>query len=46
MSKFFKYISKKRRVKDNLHSLTDTEGNIMTKDEEKAAFFPSVLNVK
>ncbi|KAK4825649.1 hypothetical protein QYF61_001434 [Mycteria americana] len=45
---FFKYISSKRRAKENLQPLTDRGGNTMTKDEEKAevlnAFFVSVFN--
>ncbi|KAK4820464.1 hypothetical protein QYF61_027746, partial [Mycteria americana] len=47
---FYKYISNKRRAKENLHPLLDVEGNIMTKDEEKAevlkAFFVSAFNSK
>ncbi|NXR14151.1 RTXE polymerase, partial [Semnornis frantzii] len=45
---FYKYINGKRRGKDNLHSSLDAEGNIVTKDEEKAevlnTFFPSIFN--
>ncbi|KAK4829760.1 hypothetical protein QYF61_006484 [Mycteria americana] len=45
---FFKYISSKRRAKENLQPLVDRGGNTVTKDEEKAevlnAFFASVLN--
>ena len=33
---FCKYISNKRRAKENLHPLLDAEGNIVTEDEEKA----------
>ncbi|KAK4822040.1 hypothetical protein QYF61_006953 [Mycteria americana] len=47
---FYKYISNKRRAKENLHSLSDMGGNTVTKDEEKAevhnAFFASVFNSK
>ncbi|KAK4825574.1 LOW QUALITY PROTEIN: hypothetical protein QYF61_000573 [Mycteria americana] len=46
---FFKYISSKRRVKENLQPLVDGGGNTVTKDEEKKAevlnaFFASVFN--
>ena len=33
---FYKYISNKRRAKENLHPLLVVGGNIVTKDEEKA----------
>ena len=45
---FYKYISNKRRAKENLHPLLDAGGNTVTKAEEKAevlnAFFASVFN--
>ncbi|KAK4827789.1 hypothetical protein QYF61_021742 [Mycteria americana] len=47
---FYKYISNKRRARENLHPLLDAGGNIVTKDEEKAevpnAFFASVFTSK
>lgn len=47
---FYKYINNKRRAKENLHSLLDVEGSIVTKDEERAevlgAYFASVFNRK
>ena len=45
---FYKYVNNKKRAKENIYPLFDTEGNIATRDEEKAevlnAFFTSVLN--
>ncbi|KAK4830017.1 hypothetical protein QYF61_008280 [Mycteria americana] len=45
---FFRYISSKRRAKENLQPLVHEGGNTVTKDEEKAevlnAFFASVFN--
>ena len=47
---FCKYISNKRRAKENLHPLLDVGGNIVTQAEEKAevlnAAFASVFNGK
>jgi len=44
---FYKYISNKRRMKENLHPLLDVRGNLVTKDEKMAevlhAFFASVF---
>lgn len=43
---FYKYINNKRRAKEKLNALLDMEGNIVTKDKEKAeglnAFFVSL----
>jgi len=47
---FYKYINSKRRAGENLHPLLDTEGNLVTKDEDEAevlnAFIASVFNNK
>ena len=47
---FYKYINSKRRARENLHPLLDAEGNMVTKDQEKAevlnAFVASVANSK
>ena len=45
---FYKYINSKRRARENLHPLLNTQGNLVTKDQDKAevlnAFFASVFN--
>ncbi|KAK4826428.1 LOW QUALITY PROTEIN: hypothetical protein QYF61_008961 [Mycteria americana] len=43
---FCKYISNKRKAKENLHPLLDMEGNTVTKAEVLNAFFASVFNSK
>ena len=49
---FYKYIyfNSKRRASEGLHPLLDAEGNLVTKDQDKAekpnAFFASVFNSK
>jgi len=48
--KMFLEIHKKGRIKENLHTLLDVEGNILTIDEKKTevfnAFFASVFSSK
>lgn len=45
---FYKYINSKRKARENLHPLLDTEDNLVTKCQDKAevlnAFFASVFN--
>ena len=47
---FYKYISSKRRPRENLHPLLDAEDNTVTKNQDKAevlnAFFASVFKSK
>jgi len=47
---FYKYFNTKRKARENLHPLLDTEENTVTKDQDKAevlnAFFASVCNSK
>ena len=41
---FYKYTNNKNKAKENLHPLSDAEGNIATEDEVRNAFFASVFN--
>ena len=44
---FYKYIDSKRRARENLHPLLDAEGNLVTKDRDKAEVLnASVFNNK
>ena len=47
---FYKHINSKRKARENLHPLSDAEGNLVTKDRDKAevlnAFLVSVFNNK
>ena len=47
---FCNYINSKRRARENLHPLMDTEGSLVTKDQDKLevlnASFASVFNSK
>ena len=47
---FYKHINSKRKARENLHPSLDAEGNLVTKDRDKAevlnAFFASVFNNK
>ena len=47
---FYKYINSKRRARENLHPLLDTDSNLVTKDRDKTevlnTFFASVFNSK
>lgn len=44
---FYKYTNNNERAKENLHSLLDTEGNVVAKDEERLRYLmPSLLSLQ